>query len=93
MDSMMGYKMNATCTLVLQPLKLDDAVNYIPARLTACMIPIAATLMGLSGTQAYLMMRRDGRKHDSPNAGLSEAAFAGAMGIQLGGPSYYFWHP
>lgn len=73
--------------------KLDDAANYIPARLTAPLVSIAAFLTGCNARNSLRILYRDGRKHPSPNAGLCEAAFAGAMEIQLGGLNYYDGQP
>jgi adenosylcobinamide-phosphate synthase len=69
--------------------RLDDAVNFIPARLTALCIVAAAKLQGLDAGGAQRICWRDGDNHASPNAGQSEAAMAGALGVQLGGESFY----
>jgi len=73
--------------------RLDDAANLIPARLTALGIVAAAKVQGLNAGEAQKIWRRDGSKHASPNAGQSEAAIAGALGVRLGGTSYYDGHP
>ncbi len=73
--------------------RIDDAANWLPARLTALLVPIAAAMTGKRATASLRVLLRDGRKHSSPNAGLSEAAFAGALGVQLGGVSVYRGEP
>jgi adenosylcobinamide-phosphate synthase len=73
--------------------RLDDAANLIPARLTALGIVAAAKVQGLNAGEAQKIWRRDGNKHASPNAGQSEAAIAGALGVRLGGTSSYDGHP
>jgi adenosylcobinamide-phosphate synthase len=61
----------------------------LPARITGLLICLLSFLFGLSSKQAWRIWRRDGRKPSSPNAGIPEAALAGALQIQLGGPIYY----
>jgi adenosylcobinamide-phosphate synthase len=89
LDSMFGHRNERYVDFGWAAARLDDAAAYLPARFTAWIVPIAATLLGLDGKAAWLTYRRDGRKHPSPNAGLCEAAFAGALGVRLGGPSTY----
>lgn len=86
LDSTFGYKNERYRNFGWASARLDDLVNYIPARLTAVVIPAAALILGQRPFQAIRIALRDGRKHASPNSGWSEAAFAGALGIQLGGP-------
>ena len=69
--------------------RLDDLANFIPARASAALIAAAATALRESGSQAVKVAIRDGGKHRSPNAGVSEAAMAGALGVRLGGSSRY----
>ncbi|PLX87214.1 MAG: cobalamin biosynthesis protein CobD [Desulfuromonas sp.] len=90
MDSMVGYKNEKYKNFGRSAARLDDLLNLIPARLTAALIAVAAVLLGLNGAAAWRVMKRDARKHASPNAGWPEAAAAGALGVQLGGPSDYF---
>ncbi|HVN82457.1 MAG TPA: cobalamin biosynthesis protein, partial [Terriglobia bacterium] len=73
--------------------KLDDLANFIPARLTAVLVPVAAAILGLNAGRSFRIFLRDRLKHPSPNAGQSEAAIAGALGIELGGLSYYSGNP
>ena len=70
--------------------KLDDVVNWIPARLTALLLAGAAFFVkGADPEAAWRTALRDAKKHDSPNAGWPEAAMAGALGFSLGGPRSY----
>src|SRR4029077_11757977 len=64
-------------------------VNYIPARLTAMLTAVAAPLVGGRTREGVSGVRRDGRRHPSPNAGMTEAAFAAALGVRLGGRNEY----
>ena len=73
--------------------KLDDVWNYLPARLTGCLLSLGAALCGLDGKSAFRIMRRDHRNHKSPNCAWSEAAAAGALHVQLGGTHLYFGKP
>jgi adenosylcobinamide-phosphate synthase len=86
LDSMIGYRNERYIDFGRTGAKIDDAANWIPARLSAPIITAAAALTGLKAKAAWRMALRDGRKHLSPNAGISEAAFAGALGVRLGGP-------
>jgi adenosylcobinamide-phosphate synthase len=85
LDSMIGYRSERYIDFGRTAAKIDDGANYIPARLAAPIITAAAALTGGRATAAWRIARRDGRKHLSPNAGIAEAAFAGALGIRLGG--------
>lgn len=67
---------------------LDEWANWIPARLSGLAISVAASMEGRF-RQAYSTMRVDGRRHPTPNTGISEAAMAGAIGVSLGGPNVY----
>ncbi|MBM4055999.1 MAG: cobalamin biosynthesis protein CobD [Planctomycetes bacterium] len=89
LDSMVGYKNEKYIKMGWASARLDDIANYIPARLSALFIPAASFLCGYGFIPSFKMAIRDGRKHESPNSGISEAAFAGALGVQLGGPSAY----
>ncbi|MDD5757843.1 MAG: adenosylcobinamide-phosphate synthase CbiB [Desulfobulbaceae bacterium] len=90
MDSMFGYKNERYRVFGWAPAHLDDLANYLPARLTAVLVIIAAAFLGRSPRHAFLTWRRDRRNHASPNSAQTEAAVAGALGIQLGGPASYF---
>jgi adenosylcobinamide-phosphate synthase len=89
LDSMLGHKDPRYLHLGWASAKLDDLVTWVPARLTAAMFPIAAALVGENAWGAARMILRDGRKHPSPNAGIPEAAMAGALGVRLGGRNTY----
>lgn len=89
MDSMVGYKNERYIKFGWTAAKLDDLANYIPARLSLILIPIASLLIGKNGKKSFKVCYRDCMKSPSPNSGWSEAAFAGALGIQLGGMNYY----
>ncbi|GFP21167.1 adenosylcobinamide-phosphate synthase [Candidatus Hakubella thermalkaliphila] len=89
LDSMVGYKKEPYLHFGWASARMDDVANYIPARLNMLFISLAALCLGMDGRRAWRTARRDGRKHASPNSGLSEAAMAGALGVQLGGRSFY----
>ena len=89
LDSMFGYRNERYREFGTFPARLDDAANWIPARLSALLLPIATFFTGHNGWRALTTAFRDGRKHLSPNSGFPEAAMAGALGIQLGGSSSY----
>jgi adenosylcobinamide-phosphate synthase len=90
LDSMIGYRDDRYRELGWAAARLDDLVNLVPARLTAVLMTLAAFPLGLNGFNALKILRRDARLPDSPNAGFPEAAAAGALGVQLGGPAIYF---
>lgn len=90
LDSMVGYKNERYLHFGWASARFDDLANFIPARLTALLMVLAAPLCGLSGGGAWRMARRDGRNHSSPNSGYPEAAAAGALGVRLGGANRYF---
>lgn len=90
LDSMVGYRDDRYRELGWAAARLDDLVNLLPARLTGLLMVIAAVPLGLNGWKALRVLLRDARKPASPNAGFPEAAVAGALGIQLGGPATYF---
>jgi adenosylcobinamide-phosphate synthase len=89
LDSLFGHLNERYTHFGWAAAKLDDAANYVPARLTAPLVSLAALCLGQRAGNALRILRRDGRKHASPNAGLSEAAMAGALGVQLGGLNFY----
>jgi adenosylcobinamide-phosphate synthase len=89
MDSMLGHKDDKYLRFGWASARLDDIANYLPARISALLIPVAAFFCGYSPVRSIKIAIRDGRKHESPNSGISEAAMAGALGVQLGGPSSY----
>jgi len=89
-DSMFGYKNDRYREFGWAAARLDDLANFIPARLTGLLVPLAALLLGLDAGSSWRIFRRDRKKHSSPNSGHGEAAVAGALGIRLGGGSMYF---
>jgi adenosylcobinamide-phosphate synthase len=90
MDSMVGYKNEKYIMFGRFSAKLDDAVNYIPARLSALAMILAAGIGGFDAVNAFRIWKRDRRNHSSPNSAQTEAACAGALHIQLGGRASYF---
>ena len=89
LDSMLGYKNEKYLYFGWFSAKLDDVANYIPARLSILLIPLASLILRKRTLSALCTILRDGKKSPSPNAGIPEAGFAGALGIQLGGVNYY----
>ncbi len=89
MDSLFGYKNETYLHFGWAPARLDDIANWFPARLSIPVIALGAFLIGLNGKNSLSLAIRDGSKHPSPNSGIPEAAMAGALGIRLGGTSYY----
>jgi len=90
LDSMIGYRTERYFYFGKFAARLDDAFNFLPARLTALFIVIATLTVRLNPARAWRVVWRDHAHHLSPNAGYPEAALAGAFGIRLGGPSIYF---
>jgi len=90
LDSMLGYKEEKYLHIGWFSAKMDDGVNFIPARITGFLMLLASFFLRLDWKNGLRIMLRDGRKHPSPNAGIPEAAIAGVLGVKLGGPSYYF---
>lgn len=89
-DSMIGHRNERYAEFGWASAKLDDLFNWVPARLTALLIAGAAFLTRHADPEAaWSTALRDAKKHDSPNAGWPEAAFAGALGFELGGPRSY----
>lgn len=93
LDSLFGYRNERYRDFGWASARLDDLVNYLPARLTAPLVPLAAALLGLHPRDSWRVLWRDRHNHTSPNAGLTEAAFAGALGVQLGGLNHYQGQP
>lgn len=88
-DSMIGYKNERYKDLGWFGARLDDVANYIPARLTGLLVFAASFILGYNWMGSLRILLRDGSNHPSPNSGRPEAAVAGALGIKLGGGSYY----
>ena len=90
MDSMLGYKNEKYLYFGRVPAKLDDVANYIPSRLAGLLWVAAAAFTHNDAKGAWKIWRRDRRNHASPNSAQTESACAGALGVQLAGPAYYF---
>lgn len=90
MDSMVGYKNERYLDFGRTAARLDDALNFIPARLCAWVMIFAARLCGMDAGNALRIYRRDKRNHASPNSAHTEAAMAGALRVRLAGDAYYF---
>ncbi len=90
LDSMVGYKNDRYLYFGRASAKLDDLLNFIPARLTGLAMCIGAFITGLDWRTAFRIYRRDRKNHSSPNSAHPESACAGALNIQLGGDAYYF---
>ena len=90
MDSMLGYKDEKYLYIGRIAAKMDDVVNYIPARISAIMMVLAAFLCGLDWKNGWKIFLRDRYNHSSPNSAQTEAVCAGALDIQLAGDAWYF---
>ena len=90
MDSMVGYKNKTYLHFGRAAARLDDAANFLPSRLAALLWIGAAGLAGFDGRRAWRIWRRDRLRHASPNSAQTESACAGALGVQLAGPAWYF---
>lgn len=90
MDSMVGYKNETYQYFGTCAARLDDAANFIPARLSALFMIGAAFLAEYDGKNAWRIFKRDRKKHKSPNAAHTEAVMAGALNVRLAGDAWYF---
>ncbi|OHD15097.1 MAG: cobalamin biosynthesis protein CobD [Spirochaetes bacterium GWC1_27_15] len=91
LDSMVGYKNDRYIDFGFASAKFDDILNFIPARLTGfVLIPLASLITGNNFINSLKVVFKDRLKTPSPNSGHSEAGFAGALGVRLGGASTYF---
>lgn len=89
MDSMIGYRNEKYLLFGRAAAKTDDAVNFLPSRLSALLMILVCPLLKLDARGAWRIFRRDRRKHDSPNSAQTESACAGALGLRLAGDAYY----
>ncbi|ORV12708.1 cobalamin biosynthesis protein [Mycobacterium celatum] len=89
LDSMIGHRSPRYARFGWAAARLDDMANYPAARVTAALVVLCAPVVGGSSSGALRAWRRDAARHPSPNAGVVEAAFAGALGVRLGGPTHY----
>jgi adenosylcobinamide-phosphate synthase len=90
MDSMIGYKNDRYLFFGRFAARLDDAANYIPARISALLMILASFLLKQDGRNAWRIFKRDRYNHASPNSAQTESVCAGALNIQLAGDAYYF---
>lgn len=90
LDSMVGYKNERYIDFGCASARLDDAVNWIPSRLSALIMIAVCPIVGLDARGAARIWHRDRRRHASPNAAQTESACAGALGLRLAGPAVYF---
>lgn len=89
LDAMIGHHSERYERFGWAAAKFDDVMNYLPARAMGVFTAVAAPVVGGTARGALTAWRRDAARHPSPNAGVAEAAFAGALGVQLGGPTRY----
>jgi adenosylcobinamide-phosphate synthase len=89
LDAMVGHRSTRYARFGWASARLDDVANAVPARMTAALTALAAPAVSGDPVRALRTAARDGRKHPSPNAGVSEAAFAGALALRLGGRNVY----
>lgn len=89
LDSTWGFRNERYEYFGWAAARLDDLLNYLPARMNAYTLVFSAALAGLDWWRALTIVRRDSERHDSPNSGFGEAAFAGALGVRLGGLNTY----
>ena len=90
LDSMVGYKNEKYGDFGFCSAKLDDIVNWIPARLGSFLMLLAGIVLGYDGKNGFRIWKRDRYAHKSPNSAQSESVVAGLLGLQLGGAHYYF---
>ena len=89
LDSMTGYRNEKYRDFGWASAKLDDMANFIPARISIILLPLACTILGKCGINSIKIIFRDRKKNPSPNSGIPESAIAGALGIRLGGKNSY----
>jgi len=93
LDSMVGYKNEWYRDIGWASARLDDAANFLPARLSGFLVVLSSFIIGKPWRDSLHILIRDNGKHESPNSAWPEAAMAGALGVQLGGLNYYFGRP
>lgn len=89
LDSMVGYKTDEFKEIGWAGARLDDVMNFIPARISIIVLSAGAFLSGLSPAGGIRTVMRDRLKHESPNSAHSESFTAGALNVRLGGPAQY----
>ena len=90
MDSMVGYKNDKYLYFGRAAARLDDLLNFFPARISAWLMIAAAAVLGMDGRNAKRIYLRDRHNHASPNSAQTEAVMAGALRVQLAGDAWYF---
>ena len=90
LDSMVGYKNEKFRHMGWASARLDDAANFLPARLSGFIVVLSSLILGRPWRDSLRILLRDHARHPSPNSAWPEAAMAGALGVQLGGLNYYF---
>ena len=89
LDSMLGYVEMPYKNIGLVPARMDDALNYIPARLSALLMLAAGAILGMDAKNGWRIWRRDRRNHASPNSAQTESVCAGLLGVRLAGDAWY----
>jgi adenosylcobinamide-phosphate synthase len=89
LDAMIGHRSPRYLRFGWAAARFDDLANFVAARVTALLVAVCAPVIGGSPSAVLHAWRRDAARHPSPNAGVVEAAFAGALGVRLGGPTQY----
>jgi adenosylcobinamide-phosphate synthase len=89
LDSMVGYKNETYFRFGKASARIDDILNFLPARLSVLVISLATQILSGAGARSLKTSVLEGAQHSSPNAGIPEAAFAGALAVKLNGPNYY----
>lgn len=89
MDSMLGYVEMPYKNIGLVPARMDDVLNYIPARLSALLMLAAGAILGMDAKNGWRIWRRDRRNHASPNSAQTESVCAGLLGVRLAGDAWY----
>ena len=90
MDSMVGYKNERYLYFGRTAARLDDVLNFLPSRISAWLMILAAAILGMEGKNAKRIYLRDRKNHASPNSAQTEAVMAGALRVQLAGDAWYF---
>ena len=90
MDSMVGYKNERYLYFGRTAARLDDVLNFLPSRISAWLMILAAAFLGMDGKNAKRIYLRDRKNHASPNSAQTEAVMAGALRVQLAGDAWYF---
>lgn len=89
LDAMIGHRSVRYSRFGWAAARLDDVVNWVPARVSGLLAAATAPLVGGTASQALTAVKSDAHRHPSPNAGVVEASFAGALGVRLGGTNVY----